>query len=86
MDVVSTANGDEFDLAEHGDNLLSSTVASGCRTLVVMMMTCDVVFVIFYSWGASTKGGAVSCSMSNKDPKSTLFFVDAPELRLERQP
>jgi hypothetical protein len=29
MDVVSTANGDELAIAEHGDNLLS-TKSSGC--------------------------------------------------------
>ena len=38
MDVVSTANGDEFDLAEHGDNLLS-TKSSGCSAALSVLMT-----------------------------------------------
>ena len=49
-------------------------------------LTSHLILGTVLSWGASTKGGVVSCSTSNKDPKSTLFFVDAPQLRLERQP
>ena len=59
---------------------------SGASGLAFLSVTSHLILGNALCWGAATKGGVVSCSTSNKDPKSTLFFVAAPQLRLERQP
>jgi len=59
---------------------------SGASGLAFLSVTSHLILGNALCWGASTKGGVVSCSTSNKDPKGTLFFVAASQLRLKRQP
>ena len=59
---------------------------SGGSGLAFLSVTSHLILGNALYWGAVTKGGVVSCSTSNKDPKYALFFVAAPQLRLERQP
>ena len=62
------------------------TKKSGPSGLAFLSVTSHLFLGNALCWGASTKSGVVSCSMSNKDPKSTLFLLMHPNFASNGSP